>query len=409
MKTTGFLGSLTLCLLFISSLSGKVDGTIQNKMKPVDSTVIPADSLFFCRQLAFVDGDNIFFYLNQYASRLSDRSCAVFYRQARINKYYQLDGPATDHYVANDALAATLQYKAGQLDGPCVFYYKNGHIREDGAYIKNEKKGIWVYYYENGQKAKTINFTDSGTFLLEYFTENGHALVRNGNGHFKGKVLFGTATSPQECDMEGDVKDGLQEGEWKMYNKYLSGPANIEIFFNGRFEKGRSYSLTGTRDYYEEYFCRFENLPLYKGLDQYTQDDFCEAYGKRMRGSPFTRSEHILAEIDQGIKNILKRRNYSDYSGWIFADMKFDKDGKIGKTCVRLFEKNDAFEKDIYSLLDHLEKEEPIRLNDVKIKYEKICVILVESNEVVIPEALLMKQRVHLTRKETDSGDSNVH
>jgi antitoxin component YwqK of YwqJK toxin-antitoxin module len=48
------------------------------------------------------------------------------------------------------------------LTGPCIFYYPNGQIKERGLYTKNVRNGKWEYFYDNGQKAKTIIFTDHG-------------------------------------------------------------------------------------------------------------------------------------------------------------------------------------------------------------------------------------------------------
>lgn len=401
MKVLRFFSKVALWLFFVTS-SARADGVIHVKIVSVDSTIIPSNSLFFLRQLAFIDQNNIFFYLDEYASKLSDPSCAVFYRQARINKYFQLDGQVTDHYLQNNALAATLSYKDGELNGPCVFYYKNGKIREKGDYIKNEKNGIWDYYYENSQKAKSINFTDSGMFLMECFAHNGRVLVQNGNGHFKGKVLIGTDLSHQDCDMEGDIKDGLQDGEWRIYNRFLNRPVNVEIFSSGRFERGKSYALINSKEYYEDYFSQFESVALYKNLDHYTQNEmFCYALWKSIVSVPLFRSSKILSELDMGFNSILRRNHSSGYSGWVFVDVKFDKNGNITEPYVCLSHENDEFEKDIRYLLDHLEKEDPIIIRNIKTPAEKFCIILVDSSQVVIPELLLAKQRSLLPSKDS--------
>jgi len=38
------------------------------------------------------------------------------------------------------------------------FYYKTGKLKVEGNYTKGRKEGPWHYYYENGDKIKTINY-----------------------------------------------------------------------------------------------------------------------------------------------------------------------------------------------------------------------------------------------------------
>ena len=222
---------------------------------------IRTDSVFYHNQLSFISRDSALFFLDGSASSLSEIPCAVFYRVAPLNKYYQETGHVTDYYLDNDSIAARLSYDNGVLDGPCTFYYRNGKIREKGIYTKNLRKGIWEYYYDNGGKSKTVRFTDSGVYLMDCFKENGEMLAQNGNGRFEGTVLSGTPYSTIELNESGPIKDGVPDGEWKLYSNLLPNPLFVEQFSAGRFIHGVSNpKKTGAKEYEQRSFSTVEGV-----------------------------------------------------------------------------------------------------------------------------------------------------
>jgi hypothetical protein len=354
---------------------------------------IRIDSLFD-GQLAFIGEDSLLLFLNSAEQLLSVEGCAEFYRVAPVNKYYQLDGTVTDYYQENDSVAASLTYDKGTLDGPCILFYKNGQVKEKGDYIKNDRAGIWEYFFENGQKQKVIRFTPQGSLLLECYTSDGRALAQNGNGRFEGLVVTNTVRNPIEYRILGDIKNGLPEGDWQLFQKFRSTPVMTEKFSAGKFRYGISNFQTTRSQYRDRYYSAVESIHLYESADQYGQNDFCLFAGKRATTVPGTSGRNLFSVLEEGFAGILRSNKYRYYSGWIFVDIKFDADGKITGKHVRLYHPDDEFKDEILRMLDRFDNEGPLVLNGLNTPYEKFCILLLESNEVVIPEQLLQVQRL---------------
>jgi YD repeat-containing protein len=347
---------------------------------------IQPTSPFYDDQMAFIGQDSILIFLNGYASRLTGMACAELYRLARVNKFYQLDGVITDYYIDNDSVAERLTYDAGDLTGPCIFYYPNGQIKEMGLYGKNARTGRWEYFYDNGQKEKTIIFTDMGPRLLECYSPNGQVLAEKGNGRFEGTVLTNTLSSPIQYPVKGPIKDGLADGEWTAYSQFIEGPSNVEVFSAGNFKSGTSLSLSGKTKYDKTCVSRFESLHPYEKLDYYGQTVSCADSG------PNSFSADAFAGLKQGFKNVLQTGQYKDYTGWVFLDLLIGTSGEIDQKVVRLSQQNDAFEKGIRDMLDHVQYQ-PWSRKGQNMAYEKFYIVLVGGGNFVIPEELLTNER----------------
>ncbi len=358
--------------------------------KGVYSGRIRTDSVFYNNQLSFVNRDTALFFLDDGPSKLREIPCATYYRVAPLNKYYQAYGLVTDYYLENDSVAARLSYKDGILDGPCVFYYENGQVREKGIYTQNKRTGIWVYYYENGQKAKTLRISDTGAYLIDCFTESGGLLAHDGNGRFDGTVWVGTPRRPMGLRMNGPVKDGKPDGEWDIYGQFFSKPLFVEQFSSGRFLRGTSTSLSGTDKYDKRFFSAVESVHPLEALDYYGYDDVCLTAGKYQNLGGTTPKTYT--EIGDGVRKILKSDKYRGYSGWILLDVQYDDAGHLAARSVQLYQENEAFQKELLTMLDRLSRPGRLTLNGHATPYERFYVVLVEANTVVIPEEVLYKR-----------------
>jgi antitoxin component YwqK of YwqJK toxin-antitoxin module len=368
---------------------------------------IPIDSLYG-EEVAFLGHDSMIFFLNKTESALEGRDCADFYRVAPVNKYYQLEGAVTDYYVSNDSVAARFQYVAGLLDGPCIFYYSKGKVKAKGDYLKNAKTGIWEYYYENGQKAKVIQYTGNGPLLMECYAENGQALAQGGNGRFEGTVITNTLQNQWEYRVKGNVKDGVPDGEWQLFSPLLSKPANIEKFSAGKFIRGTFFSVTqGNQDYNDRYYSRFESLNPYEAIDYYGYNDFCQTRGHTLSHLRLSKihDKSPFEFLKDGLLEILKSNNYSDYSGWIFINLNYDGSGKMLEKYIRLYQPNEAFQQDIFRMLDGFDHRGPVTIDGKPSAYQEFYVVLVESNHAVIPEQILLDLRTpHLFKEPPFNG-----
>ena len=236
------------------------------------------DALFGTR-IGFLGRDSVLVFIGQNWFGQTDLACSQYYRVAPVNKYYQLDGQVTDYYIDNDSIAASFNYEHGVLEGPAYIYYPNGVIKEHGTYQNNAKSGVWEYYYDNGQKERTLQYQFGGVVLVDCYTRNGDVLVRDGNGRFEGMIAPGTGRVTYELLAKGNVKDGVPDGEWNLYSKQVSGPANTEYFSNGKFRHGVSYALAGKFNYTDKVFTSLEGIHTYETLDHYREEPLCRTTG----------------------------------------------------------------------------------------------------------------------------------
>lgn len=52
------------------------------------------------------------------------------------------------------------EYRDGMREGKSVTYYPNGAMRYRGAYVADEKAGIWIFYDEEGKVIREENFNE---------------------------------------------------------------------------------------------------------------------------------------------------------------------------------------------------------------------------------------------------------
>ncbi len=172
---------------------------------------IKPDSVFN-EQISFVGHDSVLLFLTENSRFVTGITYSDIYRLAPVNKYYQFDGQVTDYYMENDSLAGTYSYKGGKLSGPTVLYYRNGKVRENGEYLDNARTGVWEYFYDNGQRAKSIQFNGNQPLLMECYSKSGEQIAHDGNGSFEGIITTNTATNPLDYNARGGIRDGLPDG-----------------------------------------------------------------------------------------------------------------------------------------------------------------------------------------------------
>jgi hypothetical protein len=353
-----------------------------------------SDSVFFSDQMMLMGKDSILIFLNEQGSRLAQMDCATFYRTVGINKYFQLQGKAIDRYVDGDTLAAQLNYMGGQLEGHAVYYYKNGKIKETGDYRSNHRRGPWNYYYENGLPYKTVVFSEKGMMLMESYAENGDPMVRDGNGTYTGLVTLSIASNIENYMVTGNVKNGVQDGEWTVSVRKNLKTLYVEKFSSGKFKKGTSYGFVGESDYSGNPFSSFEGVHPEDGVDQYGQNDFCSARrGIRNINELFSIRGEFYPEIHQGIGKLLNTNEFKDYSGWVFLYVHFNSHGQLTNRSVILYNQNDRFKEELLKILDQLGQQNAQGNQKIGSGFGKFYVVLLEGNQMVIPEELLANAR----------------
>jgi TonB family protein len=150
------------------------------------------------------------------------------------------------------------------LEGSCVSYYKNGQKKEILNYKKGAFRNEQYYYYPNGKLAEVRNYPDSlnrdapifgPRYLITTFNDTtGTELVVNGNGVYK------TQNSITKTDVEGKIKNGYKEGNWKITINKDSIHLN-ELYKQGRLITGTANFKNGDSTNYNER----EKLPQFIG------------------------------------------------------------------------------------------------------------------------------------------------
>jgi hypothetical protein len=338
----------------------------------------------FGNMLGFIGTDSVLVFLTKDGSHQIDIGCSDLYRVAPVNKYYQLDGRVVDRYMANDSVAASLNYDRGKLEGHAWLFYPNGVVREHGMYRNNLREGVWEYFYDNGRRERTLQYVAGQPALMAFYTKDGELLAHDGDGRFEGYIATANGSNSYEVFAKGNIKEGVPDGEWNLYQAQMTGPSNTEYFTLGKFQKGISYSLMG-KSTYTAPFTSLETLHSYETLDHYRHDPMCtpvRAY-----------YSNLYAEVRKGFAGILASNKYGGYSGWVFLDLKIDGTGRILNTYIKLYQPNAEFEKEVRAMAAKLAFPSIVRAGEQSDPYEKMYIILVEGSEVVIPEEVLEDQR----------------
>ena len=112
-------------------------------------------------------------------------------------------------------------YRDGVKSGKFQYFWeKHGQIREEGAYLKDLKEGLWTTYQKNGQIRSKTSWKNGGkNGASEEYSRDGQVLAK---GTYKDDAKHGPWIvlypdgKPKE---EGDFAVGEKEGTWTEYSK----------------------------------------------------------------------------------------------------------------------------------------------------------------------------------------------
>lgn len=340
----------------------------------------------FNGQIAFVGRDSVLVFLTEDRGNLVDKNCSQYYRLAPLNKFYQPEGLVTDYFMDNDSIAASFNYVQGSLNGPVYIFYHNGIVKEKGTYKANVRTGLWEYYFDNGQKERVLDYQDGIPLMLECYSRNGDVLAKNGNGRFEGMVATADINS-RNVLAKGNVKDGLPDGEWNFYSQQMTVPSNTEQFSKGKFRHGVSNALTGKYNYSNQSLGSFEGRHDYEFLDNYAWLLSC--------GTEAPWTHNLYAEIRQGFATLLQSNKYPPYSGWVFLDLRVGANGGVVSSSAWLHQPDSAFERGIREMAAQLPFKAYTGADGKGAPYEKTYIVLIDRNQIVIPEELVAAERLN--------------
>lgn len=119
-------------------------------------------------------------------------------------------------------------------EGEFKYYYENGKISLVENYTNNKPVGKFKKWYSNGQLKWEGRYTDTNgnSEYTNFWKEDGIQAVKDGNGIFFSKNDDGSF-------IEGNLKEGKEDGLWKGYIKELDITYE-DRYSNGMFIEGTS-------------------------------------------------------------------------------------------------------------------------------------------------------------------------
>lgn len=214
-------------------------------------------------------------YFDQVGKRLGEKGVSFFYQKKPVDSLLAVDTILL-LYSKDNSLYGREIVKRGKPDGPFIYYYENGKVKERGLYLSGLRVGYAFQYYENGNPRSTLyypkkrgqvnDFKEYDFLIINYWSPEGEQLVNNGNGYCKCSFDYKSINSisltsqldrttsivnPEDyyhdanglkysLNENGKVKDGLRDSVWLLHNNE-GILLHKETFVNGNFKVGESY------------------------------------------------------------------------------------------------------------------------------------------------------------------------
>ncbi len=308
---------------------------------------------------------------------ITDSSCSSFYRIGRIDRaIINVKGPFSDYDMEGNLYFQAAMYD-NKLEGPAKYYYKNGVLKEEGAYSKDLRNGKWTYYYPDGQVEKIYNFSDGLPYVVEAYTKKGKATVSDGNGRLK--THFSKINQCDQYETWGNIVNGRMHGRWTVQSPYISIPVAHENYENGKFIQGRSrdYDYTNnplielTRFSPNENLRIVDNSPTCPGQKNIF-------YWKYKGGSP---QEKFYPELQ------FKLSQFGSVAKdqWVIAGIRLGSNDAIEKIDIASSVDDTLVENFIYNILSDMKEWETMRISYKKVPADLFFSILVSDNKIIIP------------------------
>ncbi|GAB2987798.1 hypothetical protein GCM10027049_29900 [Mucilaginibacter puniceus] len=174
-----------------------------------------------------------------------------------------------------------------RFEGTVASYYQNGKRSAVNIYKSGALTGIQYEFFPNGKpyivKTQTLpapNLPIPIITIISNYDSLGKALVEDGTGHF---IRYDKDF--KYVAEEGELKNGLKEGEWKFKEDNLTA---VELYKDGEFISGTS-NLNGDIKKYTVH----TSLPTYKG----SNTGFVEYLAENIRYPPSDREKNVQGRV----------------------------------------------------------------------------------------------------------------
>ncbi len=159
-------------------------------------------------------------------------------------------------------------------DGECTSYYPSGIKEQVANYKEGGQLGDVYHYFPNGKLYNHKRFPSSPSVpgsvqddatIISCYDSTGKALVTDGNGHYVGYNddfrFLGYTEAFKTVFEEGEVSNGLRQGEWKGTVGDEKPLTFVETYDMGKLTKGISLGHDGVSNTYTAR----EEQPQYPG------------------------------------------------------------------------------------------------------------------------------------------------
>lgn len=272
--------------------------------------------VFFCEESGAQE-----IYFDKAGERTNEKGKSFFYQRKMVDTL-SLRDTVFLLYSENDALFGREIYNKGKLNGPFIYYYKDGRVKERGSYVENQKVEYNFNYYESGNPKSTLyypkkqrqvsDFKEYDFLIINYWSEEGTQIVNNGNGFCNCRfdyintdsrfainpsilaLLLGEGYHENPVSVKtsyreiGKVVDGLRDSVWLAYDS-AQLLLHRETFIYGNFKTGESYTA-GKIYGYSKLF-----VPV--GDEVNGLANFYRSVGERMNYPPKARRMGVQGEV----------------------------------------------------------------------------------------------------------------
>ena len=191
-----------------------------------------------------------FFYNKSWELTTNDSS--VFFRTCIIDTTNNWFVGQVRDFTKEGKLVMTGLYKAGGKEGEFVFMYPDGKIESQGSFLKNQRTGIWNYFYQNGSPKQTVKFEKDGSPIILTFNDStGKELMKDGTGLWTEE--FQVYRFPKKLITRGFFKSYQRDGEWTTQVEdgsllFADGAVHLkQTYRNGKYLSGAAFDASNQK------------------------------------------------------------------------------------------------------------------------------------------------------------------
>jgi len=134
----------------------------------------------------------------------------------------------------NQQLKITGELKSNKQEGIWKYYYDDGSIKSEGAWLHDYQNGPWTYYYKNANKKQAGHYVSKlrhGEWT--YWYENARVKTTGSYNNDRQDGLWFYYTESARLFAVGSFVDGLKHGVWQWYDT-SGNPADNGMFYQGQ-------------------------------------------------------------------------------------------------------------------------------------------------------------------------------